>query len=106
MTKGDMFEAEDDRLKCMCQITQSLATAIPPMHGFQMPIIHLPSQPHSHPFTGLDQPALKRDFNQIEDLVRLFNKQIQVKSQTIMTRFKADIAVVEAGVLAMTEEQQ
>jgi len=44
MTKGDVFETDDDRLKCMCQITQSLATVLPPMHGFAMPIISLPGK--------------------------------------------------------------
>jgi len=44
MTKGDIFDTDEDRLKCMCQITQSLSTVIPPMHGFQMPIIYLPNQ--------------------------------------------------------------
>ena len=61
MTKGDVFETDDDRLKCMCQITQSLATVLPPMHGFSMPIISLPAK----------QGRGAASINQIEDIVQL-----------------------------------
>mmetsp|Transcript_21873 Transcript_21873/g.29281 ORF Transcript_21873/g.29281 Transcript_21873/m.29281 type:complete len:179 (+) Transcript_21873:510-1046(+) len=44
MTKGDMFRSDQDLAKCMCQITQTLAASIPPMHGFEMPLIYLPSE--------------------------------------------------------------
>ena len=44
MTKGDMFKSDQDLSKCMCQITQTLAASIPPMHGFEMPLIYLPTE--------------------------------------------------------------
>jgi len=63
MTKGDVFDTDEDRLKCMCQITQSLSTVIPPMHGFQMPIIYLP--------IAASSSQGKTPINQINDLVEL-----------------------------------
>ena len=44
MTKGDMFASEEDQVKCMCQITQTLASCIQPAHGFEMPLIYLPNE--------------------------------------------------------------
>jgi GTPase Era involved in 16S rRNA processing len=44
MTKGDMFKTEQDRAKCMCQITQGVSHAITAMHGFEMPLIYIPSE--------------------------------------------------------------
>ena len=44
MTKGDMFKSEEDRSKCMCQITQTLSSTIKPAHGFQMPLIYVPEE--------------------------------------------------------------
>jgi hypothetical protein len=39
-----MFKSEEDRSKCMCQITQALSSAIKPAHGFQMPLIYVPEE--------------------------------------------------------------
>jgi len=44
MTKGDMFHTQEDRTKCMVQITQALAAHIRPTHGFEMPVIYLPEE--------------------------------------------------------------
>lgn len=84
MTKGDVFETDDDRLKCMCQITQSLATVLPPMHGFAMPIISLPNK----------QGRSGGSINQIEDIVQLINTKQHAKAQRILTNFQSDIESV------------
>jgi len=44
MTKGDMFKSEEDKGKCMCQITQALSSAIPATHGFEMPLMYIPDE--------------------------------------------------------------
>ncbi len=48
MTKGDMFKSDQDMAKCMCQITQTLSASIPPMHGFEMPLIYLPNEANNY----------------------------------------------------------
>jgi len=44
MTKGDVFDSEEDKVKCVCQITQGVTSYVPPMHGFQIPIIYMPNK--------------------------------------------------------------
>lgn len=44
MTKGDMFGDEADCNKTMVQITSALTQVLPPMHGFEMPIIYVPDE--------------------------------------------------------------
>ncbi|CDW79068.1 eh domain-containing protein 3 [Stylonychia lemnae] len=107
MTKGDMFDSDDDRLKCMCQITQSLSTIIPPMHGFQMPIISLPT-PHTRyqGFSNQNNNNKLSQINQIDDIVQLFRKKYQVKGQSIMSKFNEDIKIINEVTQKMKNEQK
>jgi uncharacterized protein involved in tolerance to divalent cations len=47
LTKGDVFETPADAIKTACQITQELTKTIKPAHGFEMPIIYLPTKARS-----------------------------------------------------------
>lgn len=66
MTKGDMFQSEEDRSKCMCQITQTLAASIPPAHGFEMPLIYLPDEAN---FYRRSQSLPVNQLGQLTDLI-------------------------------------
>ena len=61
MTKTDMFNNEDDKIKCVCQITQELSSFITPEHGFEMPVIYIPDK--------ANQGQINMPLNQINKLV-------------------------------------
>lgn len=95
MTKGDVFDSDEDRMKCMCQITQSLSTVIPPMHGFQMPIIYLPKEARS---------GRAKSINQIEELSEMISRKYRIKAQGILSNFKKDIGTVEESIGILEED--
>ena len=73
MTKGDMFKSEEDRSKCMCQITQTLSASIKPTHGFQMPLIYIPEE------ASLFSGNRKLPDNQLFSLCEMLEKKLSVK---------------------------
>lgn len=95
MTKGDMFDSESDRTKCMCQITQALSASIPPMHGFEMPLIYLPGQ--TRHLIGSSQIP----HNQIDQLTDLISKRLEIKVQNNLATFKNDIQMLRRTIRAL-----
>lgn len=86
-------------MKCMCQITQSLSTVIPPMHGFQMPIIYLPK--HAPAPTAQQRHLPVNQINEIEEQI---NKRIRVKAQGILSNFKGHVALLQKAIGDLEQE--
>lgn len=100
MTKGDMFRDEQDQAKCMCQITQTLTASIPPMHGFEMPLIYLPNEARKFS-RNVSLPK-----NQLSVLTDLIQKKLKIKVQNNLARFKQDILLLQAGVKTLQNDQK
>ena len=95
MTKGDMFDSESDRTKCMCQITQALSASIPPMHGFEMPLIYLPGS------TRHSMSSSQIVHNQINQLTELISKRLEIKVQNNLATFKNDIQLLRRSIRSL-----
>ena len=100
MTKGDMFRTDEDMAKCMCQITQTLTASIPPMHGFEMPLIYLPDEANQY----VRSKALPA--NQLAMLTDLIQKKLTIKAQNNLARYKQDIELLQQSVKHLKQEQK
>ena len=101
MTKGDMFKSEEDRSKCMCQITQTLSSTIKPAHGFQMPLIYIPEEANYYTSVNRKLPE-----NQIFALTQFLEKKLSVIVQHNLARFKIDLQNLRKGIQYLKNEQQ
>ena len=93
-----MFRTEQDRAKCMCQITQGLSHSMIATHGFEMPMIYIPSEVYHSQNTKLPE-------NQIEGLCNLLEQKLTLKVQNNLAKFKSDINLLRKKIAFLAMEQ-
>lgn len=101
MTKGDVFKTEEDRAKCMCQITQELSANIRPTHGFEMPVIYIPEEAQ---IQGQYAKLNRLPDNQINSLTDLLARKLKIKVQDNLARFRLDLQELKKSIDFLKEE--
>eukprot|EP00922_Rhytidocystis_sp_ex-Travisia-forbesii_P023127 GHVS01033965.1.p1 GENE.GHVS01033965.1~~GHVS01033965.1.p1 ORF type:complete len:492 (-),score=43.85 GHVS01033965.1:640-2115(-) len=106
VTKVDDIRTEQERIKVMCQTTQSLTSRIPCRHGFDLIPIYVPGAKEG---TYLNQQKMRHmegPVNRIQDVVDETQRLVDRKVEQSLNGLKRDCQAIEAKVGSLIEENE
>eukprot|EP00922_Rhytidocystis_sp_ex-Travisia-forbesii_P061735 GHVS01091439.1.p1 GENE.GHVS01091439.1~~GHVS01091439.1.p1 ORF type:complete len:668 (+),score=156.27 GHVS01091439.1:208-2211(+) len=110
VTKVDAINTEQERIKVMCQTTQSLTSKIPCRHGFDLIPIFVPGATDGSYLNRQQQHENKRcrdgPVNRIHDVVEETQRLVDRKVEQSLSQLKADCHTIETKVRSLIAEDE